>query len=150
MAEKKWEKYIIYAGQTAPPARHAKGSEGETPGTEMFYIHDGVIPGAFMMTGTWQTAVIPGAIERGASMGQHFHDTDEYICLIGSDMEKPLELNAEVEFWYEDEKYTITKSCAMFVPRGVKHAPFIVRKVDKPIFMISTTIDPKHGVHEVK
>jgi hypothetical protein len=143
MAKKKFEKYITYGGMTQPPDQHQKI---RTPGTELFYIHDGIIKGAFMMTGTWQTAVTPGSLEK--EYPQHSHDADEYIGLIGSDIEHPFELCGEAEFWYEDEKYTITKSCAIFVPKGVRHAPLIITRVDKPIFLFSTTPDIKHNINK--
>jgi hypothetical protein len=33
-----------------------------------------------------------------------------------------------------EEKHILTKSCLVFVPKGLKHCPFIVRRVDRPIF----------------
>ena len=143
MATRKFAKNFVYGGQTQPPLRH---QEIRTPGTELFYVHDGIINGAFMMCGTWQTAIVPGSLTR--VYPQHTHDMDEYIVLVGSDMEHPYELCGEVEFWFEDEKYVITKTCAIFIPKGVRHAPLIVTKIDKPIFLLSTTPDTKHNVHE--
>jgi hypothetical protein len=143
MAERNFDKYIVYGGQTLPPEQH---QQIRTPGTELFFIHDGIIKGAFMLTCTWQTAVTPGSLTR--EFRQHTHDEDEYIGLIGSDMEHPLDLCGEAEFWYEDEKYVVNKSCAIFVPKGVRHAPLIITRVDKPILVLSTTPDIKYNVHE--
>jgi hypothetical protein len=143
MAKSKFSKYIVYAGKMLPPEPHRKV---RTPGTELFYVHDGILPGAFMMTCTWQTGITPGTLER--EFTQHYHDMDEYLGLIGSDMEHPLDLCGEAEFWFEDEKFVIDKSCLIFVPRGTRHAPLIVTRVDKPIFIFSTTPDTKHNVHE--
>jgi len=141
MAERKFDKYIIYGGQTPPPAGHPPGS---TPGTEMFYIHDGIIKGAFMLCGTWLTGVPELKPEM---MKQHYHDEDEYIGMIGSNYDKPFELGAEIEFWYEDEKYILTKSCVLFIPKKIRHAPMVYLKVDSPFFIFSTIPDAKHNIH---
>jgi hypothetical protein len=141
MAERKFEKYIINAGETDPPVAHPPGS---SPGTEMFYIHDEVIKGAFMFCGTWLT----GAPEtKPEMMKQHYHDEDEYIGFVGSDYSNPFELGAEIEFWYEDEKYIITKSCVLYVPKKIRHAPMVYLKVNSPFFIFSTIPDPKHNTH---
>ena len=128
MAKNKFEDYVIYAGQTPPPGAHPPGT---TPGTEMFYIHDGIIKGAFMLCGTWLTSAPETKPEM---MKQHYHDEDEYIGMIGYNYDKPFELGAEIEFWYEDEKFILTKSCSIFVPKGMKHCPAIIKRVDRPIF----------------
>jgi hypothetical protein len=145
MVKRKFENNIIYGGQTQPPEEHQKV---RTPGTELFYIHDGILKGAFMLTGTWMTAPVPGSLTKEYS--QHMHDADEFLGLIGSDIEHPYELCGEAEFWFEDEKYTITKSCAIFIPKGTRHAPLIVTRVDRPIFVFSTTPDIKHAIHKVE
>jgi hypothetical protein len=142
MAARKFDQFIVYGGQTQPPEQH---QIVRTPGTELFYINDNIIKGAFMMCCTWQTAVTPGTLDK--EHPQHMHDLDEYIGLIGSDMQHPLDLGGEAEFWYEDEKYVITKTCAIFVPRGIRHAPLLITRVDKPIFLFSTTPDTKHNIH---
>ena len=64
----------------------------------------------------------------------HSHDFDEIITLFGTDPEDPQDLCGEVEFWLGDEKYTITKSCIIYVPKGLKHCPTIFRNVRRPIF----------------
>lgn len=64
----------------------------------------------------------------------HSHDFDEIITLFGTDPEDPQDLCGEVEFWLGDEKYTLTKSCIIYVPKGLKHCPTIFRNVKRPIF----------------
>ena len=68
----------------------------------------------------------------------HTHDFDEVLTFIGTDPDAPYDLCGEIEFWMEDEKLSITKSCSVFVPKGMKHCPFIVRKVYRPIFHFMT------------
>ena len=68
----------------------------------------------------------------------HVHEYDEVLACIGTNNEDPNDLGGEIEFWMDDEKYLIRKSCLIFVPKGLKHAPFIVRKVNTPIFHFTT------------
>jgi hypothetical protein len=143
MARKNFEKYIIDCGQTPPPGKHPPGT---TPGTEMFYIHDGIIKGAFMICGTWLTGK---PAPRPEMLHQHYHDQDEYIGMIGGNYNKPFELGAEIEFWYEDEKFLLARSCVLFIPRGLRHAPMIYRKVNSPFFIFSSVPDPNHSTHEI-
>jgi hypothetical protein len=143
MSERKFEKYIIYAGQTPPPVKHPPGS---TPGTEMFYIHDGIIKGAFTLCGTWLNGV---PTLKPEMLKQHTHDSDEYIGFIGCDPKNPNKLGAEIEFWYEDEKYIITRSCILFVPKTIRHAPMVYLKVDSPFLIFSVLPDIHHKINEI-
>lgn len=51
--------------------------------------------------------------------------------------DKPRELGGEIELWLEDEKYIITKSTMVYIPKGIMHCPVIVRKIDSPIAFFS-------------
>jgi hypothetical protein len=143
MTGKKFERFITYAGQTPPPD---KIPTGITPGTEMFYIHNGIIPGAFVLCGTWLTGLPENKPDM---MKQHYHEADEYIGMFGCNHNNPLELGAELEFWFEDEKYTINKSCVIFIPKKIVHAPIVYRKISSPFFLFSTIPDPLHQTFEV-
>jgi hypothetical protein len=68
----------------------------------------------------------------------HTHvDFDEFIGLVGSDPENPGELGAEISFYIGGETITVTKSCLVYVPRGVEHSPILVPKMDRPIIHFS-------------
>jgi hypothetical protein len=64
----------------------------------------------------------------------HSHKFDEVITLFGTNPDNPQDLCGEVEFWIDDEKYMITKSCIIYMPKGLKHCPLIFKKVERPIF----------------
>lgn len=64
----------------------------------------------------------------------HAHEFDEIITVFGSNPDDPRDLGAEVEFWLEDEKYILTKSTIIYVPKGLTHCPIIFRNVTRPIF----------------
>ena len=64
----------------------------------------------------------------------HAHDDfDEFVGFAGSDPEHPEELNGEISFYVEDEKITVTKSCLVYIPRGITHSPIYVPKLERPI-----------------
>ena len=67
----------------------------------------------------------------------HAHDFDEFIGFIGSDPDHPEELGAEVQFYIGDEYFSMTKSCLVYIPRGVMHSPILVPKLDRPIIHFS-------------
>jgi hypothetical protein len=67
----------------------------------------------------------------------HEHAFDEFIGFIGSDPAHPEELNAEVQFYIGDEVVTVTKSCLVYIPRGLRHSPILVPRMERPIIHFS-------------
>jgi hypothetical protein len=69
--------------------------------------------------------------------GAHSHPFDEIVLLIGSNPKNLRDLGGEVE-WYmgegeQREKFILTSTTMIFVPRGVVHAPLRYNRVDRPI-----------------
>jgi len=104
--------------------------------TMMMGIQDNIVKGAFF-TGCewlWQlTGNGPVQIEV-----EHAHDFDEIIGFIGSKRNNPRDLGGEIEVWMDGEPYSITKSSYIFIPKGLKHCPIIIKRIDTPIFMYET------------
>jgi hypothetical protein len=75
----------------------------------------------------------------------HVHDFDEVVGFLGGNPDDPQDLGGEVEFWMEDEKYILNKSCLIFVPGGVRHCPLQVTRVDRPIFFLAVSMTTKYG-----
>ena len=99
MAERKYEKYIVTELQT--PEEIRKGAaEYATRATRLLWLDDDVIPGAFHLNTAWYWK----ATEKEGTPS-HVHDYDEVIGFLGGDPDNPNDLNGEVEFWIEDEKY---------------------------------------------
>ena len=70
---------------------------------------------------------------------EHSHDDfDEIVMFFGTNPERPHDLCGEVEWWMGGEKYVLTESCMIFVPKGVRHCPLYFRRVDRPILNLST------------
>jgi hypothetical protein len=131
MTESKYGKYVItdmkkeFAPEVA--ARYAKWA------TRILWLDEEIVEGAYQMNCSWYRKMPEKQME-----ASHTHDADEIIGFFGSDPENANDLNGEIEFWIEDEKFNLTKSTLIFVPAGVKHCPLIIRKINKPIFHFTT------------
>ena len=79
----------------------------------------------------------PGKKSSGVWVNPHTHDRDEIIGFIGTSVANPRSLDGEIEFWLEDEKHTITQTCLVFVPKGMKHSPLVIKSVSTPIVHFS-------------
>jgi mannose-6-phosphate isomerase-like protein (cupin superfamily) len=67
---------------------------------------------------------------------QHSQDFDEIFLFIPTDPHDTLNLGGEVETWLGDEKFSITKSSSVYVPKGVPHNPQYFKRVDRPYLMV--------------
>jgi hypothetical protein len=145
MASTEFDKYIVYRTPNNP--FHPPGS---FPGTEVISINanpnEPNIQGAPQINFAWWFA----PEDEREAYKPHKHLVDEYVSLIGSDPQNPWDLNGEVEWWFEDVKYLLTKSCVIYIPKNLRHAPIIYRKITKPILFVNVLIGeedhPQHAV----
>jgi mannose-6-phosphate isomerase-like protein (cupin superfamily) len=134
--EKKYAKYIIE--KTAELSSNPlPGAPMPAGGTNVLLINDelqGTVPNA-----TYMNAEIIAKPTEVGPFQQHVHAFDEYVTFIGTNIEKPYDLDGVVEFWIEDEKYVLTKSCAVFVPKGIYHSPCVFHEVNSPIVWVESS-----------
>ena len=98
----------------------------------LLYLDGKRLPGAPYLEAVWFCTTNDTGPE------PHVHeDFDEFIGFMGTDPEHPEELNATVEFFVEDEKIAVTKSCVVYIPRGLMHSPIYIPSMDKPIIHFS-------------
>ncbi len=144
MAETKYGKYIV--STLMPPPDEAPWAPpisvaGKGKGGRLFFLDANTAPGAFYTECVW---VLPRPAGTGPAPGRtvgteaHTHDYDEVIAFIGTDLNDPYDMGAEVELWLEDEKHIITRSSLVFIPAGMKHCPLTFLRVDKPVFHFTT------------
>ena len=140
MSGRKYEKYIITDLKT-PLATQQKDKEAgyADRATRILWLEDETIKGASSVILSWYWK--PTEKEGSPS---HVHDFDEIIGFIGSDPQNPHDLGGEVEFWLEDEKYLLTKSCLIFAPRGLRHCPLRVTRADRPILFLAFSLTTKY------
>ena len=143
MAETKYGKYIITETKPDlkfPSYRHEAAKIAAGSQTRLIYLDDEVIKGAFYVECVWYWK---GSDK--AEVEAHTHDFDEVITFFGTNPEDPQDLCGEVELWLGDEKHILTKSCLVFVPKGLKHCPLIIRRVDRPIFHFTAGSGSMYG-----
>jgi len=122
MAEKKYEHLINID----------LNREKDETGTLLFQLNEDVIKDTPFFTDVgWIWPKSEKIVMAGES---HSHEFDEIITLFGTNPDDPRDLCGEVEFWIEDEKYKITNSFVIFMPKGTMHCPIIFHKVERPIF----------------
>ena len=140
MKRNELEKYFVYDTPINP--FHPPGSFA---GIELFTVKPDVIAGgteinmgAVWMTGPWEESEV---------YKPHYHDCPELMAWFGMDPKNPRELGGEVEFWMEDEKFIITKTCAVYLPKGVQHNPMFPIKVTRPFLWVTCLPTSAVGMH---
>jgi len=134
MTESKYGKYIVSELTTDRfdaeyNARYAQWA------TRVLWMDDRVVDGAFQMNCSWYLRPPAEKMPEGSG---HTHDYDEILGFFGSNPDDPHDLGGEIEFWLEDEQHILTRSSLVFIPKGMKHCPLRIRRVDRPIFHFST------------
>ena len=131
--ERKYAKYIVtqtMAELNIPEPAHKKPTMDYPGATTTISLGDHVVKGSFLL----RNRLFFEASESPHEPTPHAHDTDEALAFFGTDPNNWKDLGGEVEFWIEDEKYTLTESSVIYIPKGVKHCPLWIKKVDRPIF----------------
>lgn len=123
--------YANNAIETYAPEGVVRITEQTPARTPLIWIDSKKLAGAPYMESMWFTSF------RDLGPEPHVHDFDEFLGFFGSDPAAPDELNGEMLFRIEDEEVVFTKSCLVYVPRGVKHSPMFINKIDRPILHFS-------------
>ena len=88
-----------------------------------------LIPGADMYV---EMGWIVGMPDPNPQIEEHSHDYDEIVLHFGGDPDDQEDLGAEIEFVVDGEPHLLTKSCSVFIPKGVKHGPLTWKSFRKP------------------
>jgi hypothetical protein len=111
--------------------------DGKLPGapkgflTLLLWLDGKKLPGAPYVEAVWFNTT------NDTGPAPHEHEFDEFIGFIGSDPKNPEELNAEIQFHIDGDVVTVTKSCLVYIPRGVRHSPILVPRLKQPIIHFS-------------
>ena len=127
MPERKYLKYVLQ--DLRMPDGKMPSAEYIQRATKVLWMDANNTPGAFNVNVTWLWKATDFNHDEA-----HKHEYDEVIGFFGSNPDKPYDLNAEVEFWLDDEKYILDKSTLLFIPKGLTHCPLRVLSVKQPIF----------------
>ena len=94
------------------------------------WLDDTVVPGAPYFEAVW----VLKDITKGP--GEHVHEFDEYLGFMSGDPNTD-DLGCTVKFTIDGEVLTHTKNFMTFIPAGVKHCPFTVTGVTRPVLNYS-------------
>jgi hypothetical protein len=149
MQKSKYDRFVITEDLMPPlPAETMKMiDEQEKTGrtidrTLLLGIQDSILKGAFFVGCEWLWQ-LTGNGSVSAEI-PHSHAFDEIIGFAGFNRNYPRDLGGEIEFHMEDEILILHKSCLIFVPRGVKHCPIVIKRIDTPIFMFEAANNNKY------
>ncbi len=131
VAQETYGKYVL--NELKMPAGRTLSEAYKQRATKVLWMDGENTPGAFNVNVTWLWKATDFNHDEA-----HKHDYDEVIGFLGSDSTRPNDLNAEVEFWLEDEQYILNKSTLLWIPQGLTHCPLRVLNVDQPIFHFTT------------
>jgi hypothetical protein len=99
--------------------------------TRLLWLDGAKLAGAPYMEAVW----FHTANDTGPE--NHFHDFDEIIGFLGSDPAHPEELNGELTILLDGETVPFTKSCVIYIPRGVTHSPILAPRLDRSLIHFS-------------
>jgi hypothetical protein len=144
MSESKYGKYIVTEDRMPPePAEMVQAMEDQAregkilDRTMLLGIMDTIVPGCPLFVGCEILWGLPGGKPVSIEL-PHSHDFDEVIGFGGTNRNYPRDLGGEIEFHIGGETHILTKTCLIFVPKGVRHCPVTFKRIDTPIFMFET------------
>jgi hypothetical protein len=136
MAGKKYSKYFL---NELPEAIRKKGF-GRMPSMVAFTDAD-ILEGS-----KYFSVMIMG--EEATKMGghgPHTHKDPELLVALGTDMDNPKDLGADMEMCMgpEMESHIVTESTMIWIPANFIHAPFRILKSRRPFLFIQCQYAPK-------
>ena len=139
MAGLKYKKYIVedYIPSEEEKSKSVDDPERLTRLARIIRLDNDIIKGSFHMGFVWALRTSSHEQELEA----HTHNCNEILGWIGTDWQNPHDLGGEIEFWLEDEKYILRKSCIIYIPKGMKHCPLKDLKIDRPFIHFGMMTD---------
>lgn len=126
-----------------------KGPKIEAPWTPVFdplkearrimYLDKDIVPGAFYMECVWfWPGDWPSQKGVGSAPKPHTHPFGEVIGYFGTNPADPYDLGGEVEIWIDGKQNITNRTVMAFIPAGTVHCPIFIKRVDRPIFHITS------------
>lgn len=143
MTVRKYEKYILTELRVPSDVQYRAEQYNERA-TRILWLEDEIMEGASSVILSWYWK----ATEKEGTPS-HIHDYDEIVGFIGNDPQNPQDLGGEVEFWMEDEEYILNKSCLIWIPKGLRHCPLRVIRVERPMLFLAVSMTKKYIKDEI-
>ncbi len=148
VAGEKYAKYIFQDVKPIPPEMLAKIKQEQAEqqsmvdATHLLNLDTTRSEGAPYLDFVW----LWEGSAKGYAEVEHTHDFDEFIGFIGAaDQDNPYDLDSEIEVWLGGEKYIITRSCLIYVPKGVRHCPVRFTRIGKPVLFFTGGIETSYS-----
>jgi len=89
-------------------------------------------------------SIVPTTRPLVATDRPHTHNTQQFICFLGSNPYNIGDLGAEIEISLgeEREKHLIATPTMINIKPGLVHGPLVYKKVDRPIYEVSIFFAP--------
>jgi hypothetical protein len=105
-------------------------------GKILTWLDGDIIPGAFYYE---SFMAIKPTIAGSFNDPPHIHpEWDEVIGMYSTNPADTENLGGEVHLTIGDEVKKITRSCSIFIPKGLQHGPLVIKKVTTPILLVTT------------
>jgi hypothetical protein len=133
MAKKDYSKYIIKEPM-------AKSMFAEVVAPQILVLGERNFNGAPFSMG-WSYITKPFLMVDEA----HSHSYDQFIGVVGGDLTNMKDFDAEIEIYMGEEgsKQVINTTAFIYVPRGLIHGPYVIKRVTKPFLFIDIVLGPK-------
>jgi hypothetical protein len=139
MSDLKYEKYIM-TDLRVPEDVQYRAEEYKKRARRVLWMEDEFVKNSSSVIISWYFKESDG---KGSPSHVH-EDFDEIVGFVGCDPENPEKLYGKVEFWMEDEKYILEKSCLIWIPKGLRHCPLEVLEVERPILFLAFSQTKKY------
>ena len=132
MDKSKYDKYVVYVPKKSAP---------DAPFPTLTLMSNELVAGS-------NIDVMFGWVLKKPEMNpekpfSHAHDYDEMIINIGTDPNNPEDLGAEVLGFLGDERHTLNKTSAVFVPRNVEHGMVGYNRFNRPYIQMAIKLSGK-------
>ena len=126
MDASKYDKYVVYIPKKSAP---------DAPFPFLTLMSHELVPGCNIdVTYNWMSKIPDMKPDKPMS---HAHDYDEVILNIGGDPHNPEDLGAEVVGFLGNERHTLNKTSAVFIPRNVEHGVAGIHRLDRPYILMN-------------
>jgi hypothetical protein len=132
MDKSKYDRYVVYVPKKSAP---------DAPFPSLTLMNNDLVAGCNVdVMFNWILAKPEMNPEKPLS---HAHDYDEMIINIGTDPQNPEDLGGEVVGFLGDEKHTLNKTSAVFIPRNVEHGVVGFNRFDRPYIQMAIKLSRK-------
>ena len=132
MDKSKYDRYVVYVPKKSAP---------DAPFPYLTLMSSEIVPESnIQVTFNWVTRKFEMDPDKPLS---HAHDYDEMIINVGTNPKDPEDLGGEVVGFLGDEKHTLNKTSAVYIPRNVEHGVVGFNRFDRPYIQMAIKLGGK-------